>query len=48
MKDTLIQFETLKETIKAFETREAKIYWIKALKVSDTIKGKLIVYFNLI
>lgn len=33
--------------IENFETREGKLYWINALKVSDTIKGRLISYFNL-
>lgn len=36
------------KTIEQFETSEAKRYWINALKVSDTVKGKLLVYFNLV
>ena len=36
------------ETIKQIETKEGKIYWIKALKVGDVIKGRLIIYFNLL
>lgn len=34
-------------TIKHFETKEAKRYWVRALNVSNSIKGYLYVYFNL-
>ena len=40
----------MKELIKfisKFEYKRDKIYWIKALKVSDTVKGKLINHFRL-
>lgn len=36
------------KTIQQFETSEAKRYWIYKLKISDTAKGKLLYYFNLI
>lgn len=39
--------KNLIKLIESFEGREGKIYWINALKVSDTIKGRLISYFNL-
>jgi len=41
MKKNLIQL------IGQFETREAKIYWINALKISNVYKGFLIVHFDL-
>jgi hypothetical protein len=40
--------KALIKIIESFENREAKIYWINQLKVSNTVKGKLIVYFNLV
>ncbi len=40
--------EDLIELIKQYETKEAKRYWINALNVSDSIKGYLLIYFNLI
>jgi len=40
--------KNLIETIRQFETRQGKLYWIKALKVSDSIKGRLIIHFNLL
>jgi hypothetical protein len=40
--------KTLIKIIAQFETKEAKFYWIKALKVSDCIKGRLLIYFNLL
>jgi len=39
--------KNLIKTIRQFKSPEAKMYWIKALKVNDTIKGRLIVHFNL-
>lgn len=38
--------EKLIDLIKQFESKESKLYWIKKLHVSNTIKGKLIYYFN--
>lgn len=40
--------KTLIETIKQFETNEAKYYWISKLNVADSVKGYLIIYFNLL
>ena len=40
--------KNLIDIIGQFETKEAKLYWIKALKVSDSVKGKLIIHFNLL
>lgn len=34
--------------INQFESKEAKYYWIKALSITDSEKGFLIVYFNLL
>ena len=39
--------ENLIKLIESFETQEAKIYWIDKLSVSDTIKGRLLIHFNL-
>jgi len=41
-------YNNLINVIASFETREAKLYWIKALNVCDSIKGYLLYYFNLI
>ena len=35
------------EIISLFDTKESKLYWINALKISHTVKGKLIQYFEL-
>lgn len=40
--------ENLIKLIEQIEGKEGKFYWIKALKVSDSIKGYLVVYFKLI
>lgn len=34
--------------IEQLETNEAKKYWIEALGVSDSVKGRLLIHFNLI
>jgi len=34
--------------IASFESPEAKRYWINVLRVSDTIKGRLIVHYKLL
>lgn len=42
---------TLKLTailIEQFPSKEGKKYWIKALQASDTVKGRLYVYFKLV
>ena len=39
------KFKQLIELIECFEP-ENKFYWINALKVSDTVKGKLVNYFT--
>ena len=36
------------DIIKQFEGNKAKFYWINKLNISDTIKGRLIIYFNLL
>lgn len=36
------------EIIRQFESKKAKYYWIKALKVSEAEKGFLVYYFNLL
>lgn len=35
------------QMIEQFETEEGKKYWINVLRVSDTVKGRLIIHFNL-
>lgn len=36
------------ETIKQFESKEARLYWIKRLNVIEAVKGLLIIHFKLI
>lgn len=40
----------MKDLIKVIEqipSKEGRLYWIKALKISNCVKGRLIFYFNL-
>lgn len=36
------------QLIELFKTKESKLYWIEALNESKSIKGSLIIYFNLL
>lgn len=36
------------EIIEQFDTKEGKLYWIKALRVADSVKGYLVLYFGLL
>lgn len=40
--------KTTIEAIASFPSKEAKLYWIKALKETEAIKGLLIIHFGLI
>lgn len=47
---TLSKIETVNEAVKVITLfpKESRYYWIKALNLSDSVKGYLTIYFNLI